>query len=125
MTESERARGGSSFRDLRVWQEARALAIAVHRLADGLPAREQHSSADQMRRAAGSVHANIAEGSGRRTPADFGRFLTIAWASLRELDAHLDVAHGIGLLSDDELAEVQVRIRRVGQLLSALRRHLR
>ena len=63
-----------SYRDLRVWQEGIDLAVCVYRLTEEMPRREMYSLTDQIRRAASSVPANIAEGSGRRHTAEFCQF---------------------------------------------------
>ena len=76
------------YRDLVCWQQALELALEVNALADALPKREW-DSASQLRRAARSVHLNIAEGNGRRTSAEYLRFLGDARASLNEVDSEL------------------------------------
>ena len=76
------------YRDLVAWQQAIELALACERVADALPRREWES-ATQLRRAAKSVHLNIAEGNGRPTTADYLKFLGNARASLNEVDSEL------------------------------------
>lgn len=76
------------FRDLFVWQQAMELALAVEAICERLP-RSQWHLASQMRRAANSVHSNIAEGNGRFSRPDYLRHLSIANASLRELQSDL------------------------------------
>ena len=84
------------------------------------PAAERSSLGDQMRRAALSVPANIAEGCARATRADRQRFLIIAWGSLRELEAHVDVATVLGLLPANSTAELTRHCRWTGRLLHGL-----
>ena len=77
-----------SFRDLMVWQKAHEFVLAVYRLTDSFPDREKFGISHQMRRAAVSIPANIAEGFGKRSPADKARFLNIAEGSLEECFSH-------------------------------------
>jgi four helix bundle protein len=76
------------YRDLFVWQQAMELALEVEVICDRLP-RSQWQLASQMRRAANSIHSNIAEGNGRFSRPDYLRHLSIANASLRELQSDL------------------------------------
>ena len=78
-----------SFRDLRVWQEARLLALDARPLCACLQRLRYWGLADQLRRAASSVHLNIAEGWGRRTATDRKRCYTDAWGSLQEIESAL------------------------------------
>jgi four helix bundle protein len=73
-----------SFRNLIVWQKAHQLAILVYQCTAGFPRREVYGLASQMRRAAVSISANIAEGFRRRGKADKVRFMNIAEGSLEE-----------------------------------------
>ncbi|MBV9880537.1 MAG: four helix bundle protein [Gemmatirosa sp.] len=112
------------FRGLRVWHEAVALATEAFHVADALPS--AHAGlADQIRRAAGSVHANIAEGSTRPSRRDFLRFIGMARGSLAELEAHVELARRATLISEELLTPVFTRARHVGRLLPALARALR
>jgi len=71
-----------TFRDLRVWQKAHEFVLAVYRYSDSFPEREKFGLAHQLRRAAVSIPANIAEGFGKRSPAEKARFLNIAEGSV-------------------------------------------
>jgi len=74
-----------SFRGLVVWQKAHEFALAVCRFTESFPERETYGLAHQMRRAAVSLPANIAEGFGKRSQAEKARFLNIAEGWLEEL----------------------------------------
>jgi four helix bundle protein len=126
MTTRDGSEGSSNsgFRGLRVWQEAVALADDVEALAEALPP-ERASLADQMRRAARSVHANIAEGSGRHTPREFARALDIARGSLRELESDILTLEPLALVSRESVAGARTRIVHVARLLAGLLRRLR
>ena len=78
-----------NYRDLVVWQRAHQLVLRVYEETKRFPAEEKFCLTDQMRRAAYSVPANIAEGSGRETSKDYLRFLSMALGSLKELEYFL------------------------------------
>src|SRR5712691_1724129 len=81
-----------SYRDLEVWRVAMDVAVACYRTTAKFPREEIYSLTAQIRRAASSVSANIAEGYGRETTASFIQFLRIAQGSLKELETHLLLA---------------------------------
>jgi four helix bundle protein len=85
-----------SFRDLLVWQKAHQFVLAVYRFTESFPDREKFGLSHQMRRAAVSIPANIAEGFGKRSQADKARFLNIAEGSLEECRYYLILAHDLG-----------------------------
>jgi four helix bundle protein len=121
---SDDASPNHGFRGLRVWQEAVALEDEVERIIGGFPS-ERASLADQMRRAARSVHANIAEGSGRHTKREFARALDIARGSLRELESDVLGLERLALADHGRVTSVHERVKRVGRLLAGLIRYLR
>src|SRR5439155_6022038 len=85
-----------SFRDLMVWQKAHELVLAIYRLTDSFPDREKFGLSHQMRRAAVSIPANIAEGLGMRSIAVKDRFLNIAEGSLEECRYNLILTLDVG-----------------------------
>lgn len=111
-----------SHRDLDVWRQAVDDAVLVCRATDAFPKSELYGLTNQLRRAAVSIAANIAEGSGRKSTKDFLQFLAIARGSLREVDTLLEISERLGLGCD--LDELKKHGDRVGQLLSALIRSL-
>jgi len=113
------------FRDLRVWQAALDLTETVYQVARTLPSDERFALADQLRRAAVSIPANIAEGWGRRSRGDFVRFVRVANGSLREVQTHILVALRLGVLRDGPASPALDGCDRVARLLTALERSLR
>ncbi|HEX6837928.1 MAG TPA: four helix bundle protein, partial [Polyangia bacterium] len=87
------------FRDLKVWQRAHELTLAIYRATATFPSEERFGLTSQMRRSAASVPANIAEGRCRGSDADFGRFLRVALGSAAETEYHLILAGDLGLLT--------------------------
>src|SRR5205807_3734003 len=89
----------SSFRELRVWQEAMKLTAEVYRRTADFPKHEIYGLSNQMRRAAVSVPSNIAEGKGHRTDREFSQFLFDARGSLLELQSQVMIAEELQYLS--------------------------
>jgi four helix bundle protein len=85
-----------SFRDLRVWQAGMDFVVAVYELTRVLPKSETYGLASQMQRAAISVPANIAEGHSRRNLREYLQFLSIARASLAEVETYLELVPRLG-----------------------------
>src|SRR5215207_5514750 len=90
-----------SYRDLRVWQDAMGLAEACYRLTASFPRDELFGLTSQVRRAATSIPANIAEGYGRNSKGAYTQFLKIAQGSLKELETHLLLAERLNLASTE------------------------
>ena len=86
------------FHDLKVWQKAHALTLTVYRITADFPRQEQYGLTSQLRRASSSIPANLAEGCGRNSDAEFIRFCTIAAGSASELEYHLLLAHDLKLI---------------------------
>src|SRR5690349_7203850 len=107
-----------NFRNLRVWRDAHAFAVRIYELTANFPKEEQFGLISQMRRAATSVPANIAEGCGRRGDADFGRFLQIAAGSASELDYHLLLSRDLKFLSAPEHQGLAVQLAEIRKMLS-------
>jgi len=99
-----------SYRDLIVWQKAVDLAPEVYRLIRRFPKEETYGLADQARRAAVSIPANIAEGQARQHTREFLQHLSIAKGSLGELDTLLIVAGRLRYLTEQELVEVDKKL---------------
>lgn len=105
-----------SFRDLVVWQKAHQFTLLVYRLTAGFPQREIYGLSQQMRRAAVSIAANIAEGFAKRTRPDKARFLNIAEGSLEETRYYLLLARDLGY---GETSELMNSLEEVSRLLNA------
>ena len=114
-----------SFRDLKVWRAGVQLAVCVVRLTSGLPPEERFGYAPQLRRSAGSIAANIAEGYGRHTRREYLRYLAIASGSLCELETHLEVVRQVGWCDPAQLEEADRLCGHVRRMLAGLRRALR
>lgn len=114
----------SDYRKLAVWAKAHQLTLAVYRATVHFPKEEIYGLTGQIRRAAASIPAKIAEGSGRGSNPEFIRFLRIANGSANELEYHLLLAHDLGLLETKAYQELDGSVKEVGRMLAGLMRHL-
>ena len=110
----------SDFKNLQVWQEAQDFASKIYDSTTEFPVSEQYNLTSQLRRAALSISANIAEGTGRSTQRDYCSFLFNARGSNKEVESHLHFAHKrnyIGLAKYHELLE---HCTKIGKMLTNL-----
>lgn len=113
-----------SYRDLRVWQDAMDLCVALYKATTAFPSSEIYGLTSQMRRASVSIPSNIAEGY-RRSRAEYIRFVSISHGSAAELDTQLELAHRIGLLPEDQYQTLNQSLAAVGRQLTALHNRLK
>lgn len=92
-----------SFRDLVVWQKAHQFVLEIYRFTRGFPADERFGLTSQLRRAAVSVPANVAEGFPKRGRADKVRFFNVAQGSLEEVHYYMILAGDLGYGKSDSL----------------------
>jgi four helix bundle protein len=110
------SRPARTFQDLLVWQKAHRFVLGVYALTATFPKHETYSLSLQMRRAAVSIPANIAEGFRRRGKADKARFMNIAEGSVEECRYYLILAKDLAYGDTDTLAAT---LEEVSRLLSA------
>jgi len=114
-----------SYRDLLVWQKAMDLAAQAYRLIESFPKHEEFGLKSQIRRAATSIPANIAEGHGRDHLGDYLRHLSVAKGSLAELETHILLSNRLGYLPDAQTKEVLQPADEIGRMLTGLSAKLR
>ena len=113
-----------SYRDLIVWQQAMALAASCYRTTKTFPKSEMYGMTSQIRRAAASIPANIAEGNGRENTGAYIQALRIAQGSLKELETHILLAETVELMTKTNSVPLLEACDAVGRLLRALIRSL-
>lgn len=113
------------FRDLKVWEKAHALTLEIYRVTTSFPVDERFGLTSQLRRAASSISANLAEGCGRGSDADFARFLQIAMGSACETEYHLLLAHDLGYLDPNAHEKLAIDTREVKRMTSAFLKKLK
>jgi four helix bundle protein len=108
------------FRQLKVWHKGHAFTLAVYKETVAFPKHEMYGLTSQMRRATASTPANIAEGCGRGSAADFARFLQLAMGSASEAEYHLLLARDLGYLTESTYSLLDGAIVEVKRMLAAL-----
>ena len=109
-----------AFEKLRVWQNAKDLVIKIYKLTKNFPDDEKFGLTTQIRRAAISVSANIAEGSGRKSSKDQAHFYQISYSSLLELLNHLYISVELGFIEPNLFKELKSQIFEITNQLNAL-----
>lgn len=114
----------SSYKDLIVWQKSMDFAERVYLVTTKFPQHEIYALSNQLRRAVVSVPSNVAEGSCRRSKAEFIRFINIASGSLAEVETQLLLAERLRYLDKSQLNELQAASGEIGKMLFSLQRSL-
>ena len=109
------------FTDLKVWQKSHALVLEIYRATKAFPDEERFGLTSQLRRAATSVPANIAEGSKRQHNPDYARFLNIAEGSLAETEYLTMLARDLGYVDEKRAGSLLAAVPDVARMLHALR----
>ena len=110
------------FKQLDVYQEAKALVMMVYNLLKKFPKEETYALCDQLRRAAISIPSNIAEGTGRYSSKEQVHFFEIAYGSLLEVECQVDIAHDLKYITDEEFYAIEPQMRKVAALIAGMRR---
>jgi four helix bundle protein len=117
--------GVSNYKELKVWRKAHAMTLDIYRVTAGFPKEEMYGLTSQMRRASASVGANIAEGCGRRTDGEMGRFLQIARGSASELEYHVLLASDLHFLKKDDFDRLTNQADEVQRMVTGLMQSVR
>lgn len=112
------------FEKLDAWQKAIELSDRVYTITRAFPVDERFGLTMQMRRAATSIAANIAEGTGRASNKDYAHYVSIAYGSLMETVSHAHVARRQDFLKQDECDALFSEAERLARMLSGLRASL-
>ena len=120
MSDPEKNKPLSTYRDLIVWQKAMDLVVESYQLARKLPREERFGLTAQIRDASTSITANIAEGYGRRRRGEYLHFLGIANGSLMELETHIIAGSRLKYFEREDAAAAWNIAQEVGRLLNKL-----
>jgi four helix bundle protein len=114
-----------TYRDLKVWQLEMEMTKEVYVLTRGFPDWELYGLSTQLRRAAASIPANVAEGRGRDSTKDFLRHLSIAQGSLAEVETYLILSESLGYCTHQRIGDLLAKCSQEGRMLHGLQRRLR
>jgi len=108
------------FKNLKVWSKAHRLTLKIYLSTRKFPKDELYGLTSQIRRAAVSIGANIAEGCGRRSDPEMKRFVQIARGSASELECHLLLARDLQFLTSPEFNDFEQKVFEVQRMLASL-----
>lgn len=108
------------FKDLKVWSKAHELTISLYEVSRGFPKEEIYGLTSQLRRAAVSIGANVAEGCGRRSDGELVRFLQIARGSTSEVEYHLLLARDLKFMPASTYGNLLSKLTEVQRMLTSL-----
>jgi four helix bundle protein len=112
------------FKQLEVWQRSRSFAVDVYRASEQFPRSEVFGLRSQLRRAAMSIGANIAEGAGRSSDADYARFLRYAAGSTNEVEHHIILGCDLGYMAADDGSQLIYHAGAIRSMLTRLTQRL-
>ncbi len=115
----------SKFEEIQAWQKAKDVTLAIYQITSSSEFAKDFGLKDQIRRASVSIMANIAEGHGRKTNAEFANFLNIARGSVAEVQSHLYVAIGLNYISQQEFEELYQTLTEISRMILSLAQYLR
>ncbi len=114
----------ATYKRLNVWHKALDLVVQVYQATAHFPTEERYGLVQQMRRAAVSVPANLAEGSSRSSTKDYLRFVEIATGSLYEVRTYIELAVRLGYLAAERADAVDGAADEIAAMLYKLIRSL-
>jgi four helix bundle protein len=112
--------GKQGFKELVVWQKAKALAVAMYHLTNEERLARDFSLRDQIRRSAVSIPSNLAEGEERDTNKESVRFFYVAKGSLAELRTQIEIASEVGLLEASRYRDLDAQCETLGKMIGSL-----
>ncbi len=112
------------YRNLEVWKQGKLLAVTCYQATQRFPKEELYGLVSQIRRAAVSIPANIAEGAGRESEQEMVRFLRIALGSLNELETLMEIGFDMNMLESSTNDELEHQTRDLGVKLRNLVRRI-
>ncbi|MCW5313069.1 four helix bundle protein [Nostoc sp. KVJ3] len=115
----------NDFKDLKIWQKGMDIAEKCYLLTKAFPKDELYGMVQQIRRSAASIPANIAEGYGRRSTAEYIRFLNISQGSINELETHIILSHRVKLCTHTDIESIISLLREESRMIIALIKKLK
>lgn len=109
-----------NFRALEIWKLGKSIVVDVYRVTKELPKEEIYGLVSQMRRAAVSIPANVAEGFNRTHNAEYRQCLYVALGSCAELETHIEIAHELAFIATAQRDELLERLDHESKMLRNL-----
>lgn len=106
------------FKKLEVWKLAHQFTLDIYRLTSSFPKEERYGMTQQIRRAASSIGANIAEGAGRKSNKDFARALYFSFGSIKELEHFLLLAKDLNYIDICNFNAFNQQLESIGKMLN-------
>lgn len=113
-----------NFQKLEVWKKAHSLTLNIYELTANFPNHERYGLISQLQRASASIGANLAEGCGRETDADYKRFVQMAAGSACEVEYHLILARDLALIDPATHEVLNTEINEIKRMLCGLAHYL-
>lgn len=113
-----------SYRDLEVWKKAMDLVVICYKITRKFPRSEIYGLTSQLQRAAVSIPSNIAEGHQRQYRKEFLQHLSIAYASLAELETDIEIARRLDYIAEDQTNNVFAQASEIGRMINGLRKSI-
>jgi four helix bundle protein len=113
-----------NFQKLEVWKKSHRFTLAIYRLTANFPSGERYGLTSQLQRASASIGANLAEGCGRETGADYKRFVQMAAGSACEVEFHLILAKDLSLIDKQTYEALNNDINEIKRMLCGLTHYL-
>ena len=112
------------FKKLKVWNKAHELTLAIYTTTGAFPKEERYGLTSQLRRAAASIGANLAEGCGRRSDQEMKRFVQIARGSASELEYHILLARDLKFFAIEDFEKLEPKVLEIQRMLTSLTQSL-
>ena len=106
-----------NYHELKIWQEGRKLVKLIYSLTADFPKEEMYGLTSQIRRAVISIPSNIAEGTGRNSDKEFGRFLDYATGSLFELETQIILASDLNFINAEDFEIINSEIKQLIKMI--------
>ena len=113
-----------SYKDLKIWKKTMDLTVDCYKMTRDFPQSERYGLSSHLRRTAVFIPSNSAEGNERQHKKEYIQHLSIAYASLAELETQLEIAYRLGYLKDGTLDNFLTRTNEVGKMINGLRKSL-
>jgi four helix bundle protein len=113
-----------NFQKLEVWRRAHEFTLKIYRQTASFPNQERYGLTSQIQRASASIGANLAEGCGRETDADYKRFVQLASGSACEVEYHLILARDLTLIDAASYETLNADINEIKRMLCGLTHYL-